>query len=248
MTTDHQEPISDAELAVLRHMREHSSAEPSAAVDALILAAASKAVRQPAAPGRWKRLQGWLMAGTHGQRWNWSVGVAGVASLALGLSLTWRNVEQPADGFDQVQPMATQRPAGKAMEQASIESSEQKKQQSAAPVVASEVTADHAERHVQSSPAAAPQVREALAPAKAMKQADKAEVAAPKNLAEMSARAPASTLPTLREELLQVLALRRNGESAAADSELAELIKRYPQQDVVAQLQQLERDIPQSPD
>ena len=249
MTTDYREPLSDDELAVLRHMREQSSAEPSAAVDALILAAARKAVSQPAAPSRWRRFQNWLLAGTHGQRWNWSLGVAGVASIALGLSLTWRHVEQPVGGYDQAQPMAAQPRAPKTMEQANVESVELKKQQPKASATASSVAADRAERRQQYAPSPLQQGLSAPSPAKAMAPTRKAEATASKAMAEMSdAAAPAAVKPSLRESLLQVLALRRSGETAAADAELADLMKHYPQQDVAAQLQQLEREMPQSPE
>ena len=248
MTTDHREHLSEAELGVLKHVREHSRGEPSAAVDGLILAAASHAAQQPVAPSGWQRMQHWLFAAGHGQRWNWSVGVAGVASLALGLCLTWRQLAQSVAGFDHALPLAIQPAAPKAMQQAKIESVELKKQQPAAPVVAGEALADKAERRQQSNLAPALQGADRAAPAKRIAPTNTAEVAAPRALAEMAdAAAPATSSPTLREELLQVLALRRSGETVAADAALADLAKRYPQQDVAAQLQQLERDLPQSP-
>ena len=66
MTTDHREHLSEAELGVLKHVREHSRGEPSAAVDGLILAAASHAAQQPVAPSGWQRMQHWLFAAGHG--------------------------------------------------------------------------------------------------------------------------------------------------------------------------------------
>lgn len=245
MNTDHSEHLTDDELAVLQHVREHSSAEPSAAVDALILAAAHAATQQSVAPSRWQRIQHWLLAGGHAQRWSWSVGVAGVASLALGLSLTWRHVEQPVAGFDQAPPMAIQSAAPKAMQQAKVESVEMKKQQPAAPVAAK--SADRVAPGLQYNLAPAPQGQSASASARAMVPVDKAEEATAKAQAGMSdAATPAAAISPLREALLQVLALRRSGATQAADAELTDLVKRYPQQDVVAQLQQLERDMPQS--
>lgn len=98
------------EQQLLQHFRQHSRGEPSAALDALILDAARQAVALPVSPpSRGQRLHAWLF-GT-GSRTRWSVAFASLATLGIGLSLTWRTQEQLPSTYDMAAPVAAQAPA-----------------------------------------------------------------------------------------------------------------------------------------
>lgn len=81
------------EQPLLEHFREHQRDEPSAALDARILAAASRP--QAARPGLIARLRAWLQAWLAGAAvpLRWSLALGSVALLGLGLSLSLRSVE-----------------------------------------------------------------------------------------------------------------------------------------------------------
>ncbi|MBB1519474.1 hypothetical protein [Aquipseudomonas guryensis] len=96
------------EQQLLQHYRQHSQGEPSAAVDALILAAARQAIA-PATPSAAQRLHGWLFG--RGSRTRWSVAFAGLATLGISLSLTWRTQEQAPTAYDMPAPVAAEAPA-----------------------------------------------------------------------------------------------------------------------------------------
>ncbi|MFR0688142.1 hypothetical protein ACLUTX_01990 [Enterobacterales bacterium AE_CKDN230030158-1A_HGKHYDSX7] len=85
------------EQELLEHYRRHSDEQPSAQLDARILAAARAAVQQRK-PGFAQRLHRWLL-GT-GSRQRWGVAVAGLATLGIGLSLTLRTFEEAPERFD----------------------------------------------------------------------------------------------------------------------------------------------------
>lgn len=85
------------EQALLEHYRRHSDEQPSAQLDARILAAARAAVQEHK-PRFAQRLHRWLLgAGSH-QRWG--VAVAGLATLGIGLSLTLRTFDEAPQRFD----------------------------------------------------------------------------------------------------------------------------------------------------
>lgn len=85
------------EQELLEHYRRHSDEQPSAQLDARILAAARAAV-QERKPSLAERLRHWLL-GT-GSRQRWGVAVAGLATLGVGLSLTLRTFEEAPERFD----------------------------------------------------------------------------------------------------------------------------------------------------
>ncbi|MCP1624461.1 hypothetical protein [Pseudomonas nitroreducens] len=85
------------EQDMLEHYRRHSDEQPSAQLDARILAAARAAVQEKK-PSLAQRLHHWLLGA--GSRQRWSVAVAGLASLGIGLSLTLRTYEEAPDRFD----------------------------------------------------------------------------------------------------------------------------------------------------
>ncbi|MGE8499478.1 MAG: hypothetical protein ACN6O6_18405 [Pseudomonas sp.] len=91
------------EQQVLQHYRAHSDAEPSADLDARILAAAAQATRQ-AEPvkGPLARLHGWLFGGAGRPRW--SVAFGSLALLGLGLGLSLKTLEQVPTVYDSPEP------------------------------------------------------------------------------------------------------------------------------------------------
>jgi len=85
------------EQELLEHYRRHSAEHPSAQLDARILAAARAAV-QAQQPSFSERLRHCLLS--IGSRQRWSVAVAGLATLGIGLSLTLRSFEEAPERFD----------------------------------------------------------------------------------------------------------------------------------------------------
>lgn len=91
------------ERELLEHFRQHSQGEPSAAVDALILDAARQAVSPPAPrPNPVQRLHAWLFG--VGSRTRWSVAVAGLAVVGIGLNLTLHTRDQLPQTYDAPAP------------------------------------------------------------------------------------------------------------------------------------------------
>ncbi|MCY1347974.1 hypothetical protein D9M68_241370 [compost metagenome] len=104
-------PEHEHERQVLEHYRQHSQDEPSAALDARILAAARAACREPV-PSRWQRLKAWLEGGRQPR---WSLVLAGIASLGIGVNLALRTQEQAPPAFDApAAPMTYSAPAPQA--------------------------------------------------------------------------------------------------------------------------------------
>lgn len=89
------------EQQLLEHFRQHSQGEPSAAMDALILAAAREAVAQPR-PNWSQRLHAWLFGA--GSRTRWSMAVAGLAVFGIGLNLALHTREQLPQAYDMPAP------------------------------------------------------------------------------------------------------------------------------------------------
>ncbi|MFN3767661.1 MAG: hypothetical protein ACK4TD_04800 [Ectopseudomonas guguanensis] len=217
--THEREPL-DHEQALLAHFRAHGSGEPSAELDARILAAASAAAREAqqaeAASNKagWaQRLHQWLF-GSGRQRW--SVAVAGLACVGIGVSLTWRTLEQAPDAFDAVPPSVLMSPAAPA------------------PMAAKRAAEQEAV-----APIAAPQERmKSQAMARQAPSADMAE--AP--MASAAAIAPMAELVMQsepREALLRLLELRRAGEQEQAQRLLEQLKADHPQLDIEAELAHL---------
>ncbi|MFD3300897.1 hypothetical protein [Aquipseudomonas alcaligenes] len=91
------------ERELLDHFRQHSQGEPSAAVDALILDAARQAVSPPAPrPNPVQRLHAWLFG--VGSRTRWSVAVAGLAVVGIGLNLALHTRDQLPQTYDAPAP------------------------------------------------------------------------------------------------------------------------------------------------
>ena len=87
------------EQQLLEHFREHSRGEPSAAVDALILAAAHNALVDAQPHRNWsQRLHAWLFGA--GSRTRWSMAVAGLAVFGIGLNLSLHTRDQLPQTYD----------------------------------------------------------------------------------------------------------------------------------------------------
>lgn len=221
--TDEREPL-EHEQALLAHFRAHGSGEPSAELDARILMAASAAARDAkgvaAAEAGWgQRLHQWLF-GSGRQRW--SVALAGVACLGIGVSLTWRTLEQTPEAFDNVPPSVVMSPAPPA-------------QMAAKRAAENESVARMAEpRERMKSEAMARQA----APA-ALADAPMASTAASEPLAELVVQSEP------REALLRLLELRRAGEKDKAQQLYEQLQADYPQLDIEAELTHLATQPPQ---
>lgn len=211
--THEREPL-DHEQALLAHFRAHGRGEPSAELDARILAAASAAARETqqaakAASGWAQRLHQWLF-GSGRQRW--SVAVAGLACVGIGVSLTWRTLEQTPETFDAVPPSVAMSPAAPAP----------------APMARM----------------AAPQERmktEAIArPALPAATADEATSSA----AAIAPMAELVIQSEPREALLRLLELRKTGQQEEAQRLLEQLKADYPQLDIEAELEHLASEPP----
>jgi hypothetical protein len=241
-----QHSADEQERQLLEHFRRHSAGEPSAQLDAQILAAASAAVRHTntaaGKPGLSTRLHRWLFGA--GGRQRWSVALAGVACLGIGVSLTWRTFEQAPDAFDAVPSAAPMAPAAARMapQSAPQAKSAAPAAELAAPSAAvtrdSSVDAAKAEKKLSSSQLqgdepAADALHEQLPQAArlpAVKALD-SPVEPEANLAEQQ----------LRSELQRLLKLRSDGWADEADALLLQLMREHPEQDVDALLQQLQR-------
>ncbi len=115
------EQPQDHDELVLRHVREHSREQPSAALDARILAAATQAAadQRPKPLGLWQRLFNVLSDASARRRWSAAFGCLALIGIGLGLSL--RTLEQAPDRYDtsastlqREAPMALQAPASPA--------------------------------------------------------------------------------------------------------------------------------------
>ncbi|MGG2396816.1 hypothetical protein ACJRW5_07680 [Pseudomonas sp. SH1-B] len=216
--THEREPL-DHEQALLAHFRAHGSGEPSAELDAHILKAASIAARetrQAEATGRdagWaQRLHQWLF-GSGRQRW--SVAVAGLACVGIGVSLTWRTFEQAPGTFDSVPPSVMMSPPAPAPMAAKRAEENESVARMAEPRerMKSEVRARQA----------APAALADMMPAPA----------AVEPLAELVMQSEP------REALLRLLALRKAGKQEEAQQLLEQLEVDYPQLDIDAELAHL---------
>ena len=212
--THEREPL-DHEQELLAHFRAHGSGEPSAELDARILAEASAAARETqqaakAESGWAQRLHQWLF-GSGRQRW--SVAVAGLACLGIGVSLTWRTLEQTPEAFDAVPPSVAMSPAAPAP----------------APMAAKRAAESESVARM-----AVPQERmRSQAPSADIAEAPMASAAAIAPMAELVIQSEP------REALLRLLELRKANKQEEAQRLLEQLKADYPQLDIEAELEHL---------
>ncbi|MDU9407570.1 hypothetical protein RTH74_08195 [Pseudomonas sp. zfem001] len=212
---NHEREPLDHEQALLAHFRAHGSGEPSAELDARILAAASAAAREARQADKpesgWaQRLHQWLF-GSGRQRW--SVAVAGLACVGIGVSLTWRTLEQTPDAFDAVPPSVAMSPAAPAP----------------APMAAKRAAENESVARM-----AVPQERmRSQAPSADIAEAPMASTAAITPMAELVIQSEP------REALLRLLELRKANKREEALRLLEQLKADYPQLDIEAELEHL---------
>ncbi|WP_339524688.1 hypothetical protein [Pseudomonas sp. EA_35y_Pfl2_R111] len=248
---NHDQHISDEhERQMLAHFRQHNGGEPSAQLDAQILAAANAAVRNAATdeakPGLGARLYSWLFGA--GGRQRWSAALAGVACLGIGVSLTWRTFEQAPDAFDAVPsgapmapaaarmaPQSAPMPAPLAESAAVADEPERSRAAQSAPIVQG-YSADAAKAEKKLSAGASSQLLSEESAADTLHDVTPA-VSAPEKMPEALGR---QTEVQLRSELQRLLKLRRDGWTDEADALLLQLMREHPELDIDAQLQQLQ--------
>lgn len=238
-----QDPRREDELErqLLAHFRAHGGGEPSAELDARILAAAREAVRPPA-PSLGQRLHAWLFG--PGGRQRWSVAFAGLACLGVGVSLTFQNLDRQPPEYA-VAPAPAMAPAAPApLARSAPDPDAGYNAEPAPPMQAFSAPAPAAEMKK-----AAPQFESAPVAALADSANADARIAEQARLAADEAFPPAAKLakpvaaplePALQQGLREVLELRHQGQAKAADERLEALRKAYPRQDLDALLKALE--------
>lgn len=251
---NHDQPTPDKqELQMLAHFRAHSVGEPSAELDARILAAARAAITSDKQPSWNERLHTWLFGA--GGRQRWSLALAGLACLGVGVSLTWRTLEQSPDAFDEVPSGAIMAPATVSGEVAplvapmaeSAAAPEQESRVSESPAEPSmQAYSDKAEQKKQLAPAApAPlqeeMAREALADQQPQLGAAAEAPAAKAPPVKTLTRSKSTAEQQLHGELQRLLKLRRDGWVDEADALLLKLMRDYPQLNIDAELKRVEQ-------
>lgn len=240
MTDARQTPPS-VEEQMLKHIRQHSVGEPPASLDALILASARRELPAPA-PSLWQR---WLQAC---QKPRLQMAFASLFGVALILVLVQRSPDHyptptmapapaPAPASAPIAPMARQMadPAPAELAERLPEPMVQGAMSAPAPRPAAPMGA------LSASPAA-PERSE-----KIQMLSDEASAQVTKPMADqakgkpmLSKRAAVPARP-VDDELREVLRLREAGQVKEADQRLEALQQRYPQLDVQARLQALQR-------
>lgn len=236
MNRDQHEPQDVAhERALLDHFRAHSPAEPSAELDARILAAA-RAAQVSSTPSWSQRLHAWLFG--PGGRQRWSLAVAGLACVGIGVSLTWRTLEQTPDSYDAPMPRAVMAPAPIApMAEAEAPQGLLREQ---APALRSYSSARQKVEKSASAPVLAEDARKQAADeASALLPAPSAEL--PMTAVESAPLAGMAAKLDTEKALIQLLELRRTGKVEEAQRLQQRLQLDYPQLDIEAQLERLEK-------
>ena len=232
MNRDQHEPD---EQALLDHFRAQSQAEPSAELDARILAAA-RAAQISSAPSWSQRLHAWLFG--QGGRQRWSLALAGLACVGIGVSLTSRTLEQTPDHLEQSMPRAVLAPAAPMADT------------TAPPVPARETAAPAMQRYAEPRQKAEKKQSMSVLMEDAGKQAPDATEAltdapVPSAVLPMAAEpAPQASMavkPDAEKALMRLLDLRRAGKAQEAQRLQQHLQLEYPQMDIEAQLERLEK-------
>jgi hypothetical protein len=255
------------EQALLEHYRQHSHAQPTAAMDALILAAAAAQLSRakPVSLNWVQRLHAWLFGSGHPLRWSLALG--SLASIGLGLTLSLRSVEQLPPAYDLGAPLprlsAAPQTAPAALAALAAPVAGAKMAPASAPMLPT-LAAPMADNKAESSRAAPPleqpqgtlQGAQLPAPASLAATEDKADARADANSTDADADAAAYAEQhqsqaalskakeragaTFAQQLQALLVLQRSGASAAAALELQRLQQRYPERDVAAELSKLQ--------
>jgi hypothetical protein len=234
MNRDQHDPH---EQALLEHFRTHDQAEPSAELDARILTAA-RAAQASSKPSWSQRLHAWLFGS--GGRQRWSVAVAGLACVGIGVSLTWRTLEQAPDVYDAPMPRAVMAPAPAApMAEAEAPQGLLREQ---APAMQSYSQERQRAEKKESAPLLAEEARKQAPVASEVLSDSLASDAESPMAAGAAPQASKVVQPESERLLLQLLELRRAGKTEEAEKLQQRLQRDYPQLDIEAQLQRLEEN------
>lgn len=202
-------PLASEDEAILQRYREQGTEQPSAAMDARILAAARQALerRRPSLPAR---LRHWLAGASLAQRGSLAFG--SLASLALALGLVWQGLPRQAMMLEEDRVAAAPVPV-----MSSAEDSRSRLER-------------HAARPVQ--PSSALSARPA-APREHAKQK-----AAPRSQAAIST-IDSVVADSLDEAVLEILRLRAQGRPAEAQERLRQLHQQFSEAAVQQRLDEL---------
>ncbi|WP_324734198.1 flagellar biosynthesis protein FlhF [Pseudomonas paeninsulae] len=237
MKRDQHEPQDVAhERVLLEHFRAQSQAEPSAGLDARILAAARTA--QPSVKPSWSlRLHSWLFG--HGGRQRWSLTVAGLACVGIGISLTWRTLEQAPDNFAAPMPRGVMAPA---TPMADVDAPHALLREQAAAPAMQRYAEPRQKAEKKQSMSVLMEGAGTPVPGEVEALAD-APVPSAELPAAVGSIPPASMAAKQGAEkvLMQLLELRRAGKAQEAQRLQQRLQLDYPQMDIEAQLERLER-------
>lgn len=209
--TDHQSPADDQAQQLLEHYRQQHDHQPSAAMDARILAAASAMVKKHESQPLLIRVQQWLLGGSTGR---WSIALGSLAVVGLAVGLVFNTMQPTPSTYDSPHPVAAAPALQRYAEPQADSAPLQRKRMESAP--AASVIAEMAE---------APQpVIEATVE--------------DKSLAKMAPSADA-IFDELLPQLKQVIELREAGETEQAEEQVKGLKARYPGVDIEQQLHAL---------
>lgn len=254
----HSEQPLAGEHALLDHYRQHSQAQPSAAMDALILAAAAAQLNRAKPPvSNWRqRLHAWVYGQGHQLRWSLALG--SLASIGLGLTLSLRTLDQLPPAYDLGEPLpamsAASAPASAQLAEPMAEAMELKKSAAPAkpaavaappsPVVAQDKASSYSK--AESAPVLGElKANSSVAAKQRAADAVEASLADSAAKADNSAeRAKAKAAPTLEQQLRALLQLQRSGATQAAAAELERLQRLYPEHDLAAELAKLRASQP----
>ncbi len=252
------DPRESAELdqTMLEHYRRHSQQEPSAELDARILAAAhahAAAASAPAARPAEKtpalsRLHGWLFGGS--QRARWSMAFASIATLGIGVGLAMRTLERaPEQQFDAAPlsfsvpaPAPVMAPAPEA-ESPDPDAYYAAESELAKKSVAKEVA--RARPEMRKPAIISGELNEQLNKAEEAPQAaaapfaDAAGPASPSALASKAQTDAEHGQAQLQRSLRQIIQLQDNGHAELAEQQLHTLQQLHPQLDLRIELQRL---------
>jgi hypothetical protein len=261
MTHDPREG-AELEHAMLEHYRRNSAQEPSAELDARILAAAqahaATPVRQVAKTPVLSRLHGWLFGGS--QRARWSMAFASIATLGIGVGLALQTQKRAPDQFDAAPlsfsvpapapaaPVMSMAPQAEAVDpNAGYNAAPQA---DAAPKMEKKMARSSTEMRKQAPAIVSGELNEQLnkadeAPPVAAAPAPFADQAAPVAKEMLASKPKADAVhdrAQLQRSLQQILQLQRNGQMDLAKQQLHTLQQLHPQLDLNVELQRLAQE------
>lgn len=201
---------------LVEHYRQNQRQEPSAALDASILAAANAQARNARPHSLWMRLYSW---GSH-KRWSVALGSLAVVGLAVGL--VFNGYQQSSSIYDNPLPAAAPAMQGYA---APALKRERMAESQSAPI-------QH--QRMQQSEAADALSAESAMPAEPVVEAHEAS----KSQTKIASGVLADT-GDLEAQLQQIIQLRKDGHTQQAEALVKALLKQYPTLDIEQQLQEL---------